>query len=541
MEKRTEVLIVGAGPGGLQLGHYLQQKARSYLILERDEPGAFFRAFPRHEKLLSINKVNTGIEDSELNLRWDWNSLLREDRPMPFRDYSEDYFPLAKDLVRYLQDFGRTQQEAICQGVEVKRIRRRKQMFVVTDQKKRTTCADRLVMATGVSQPCVPKIPGIEHAELYGDVSVDPADFRNQRVLVIGKGNSGFETADNLIGAAAVIHIASPHPLRMAWETKYVGDLRAINNSLIDTYQLKSQNAILDARCERIERRNGCLEVDFAYTHAAGERETLVYDRVICCTGFRFDTGPFDKSCTPHLLPNQRFPQQTSAFESVNVPGLYFAGTLMQARDFKKKQSGFIHGFRYNIRALHRILESRYHGCPWPSREVRADAGELTSSVLGRLNRSSALWQQPGFLCDVLRLPEDHGPARYYEELPVAYVQDGGLGPIGRYCTVTLEFGEELIARSANVLAIDRVNRSDVAGAALSAAIHPVVRLYDHGALVSVHHVLEDLEGRWVEDVHVKPLRAYLFDTIRAPSGTRAGAGIGSGVHPNIEAPSEVK
>ena len=36
-----------------------------------------------------------------------------------------------------------------------------------------------------------PPIPGIETAELYGTVSVDPGEFMDQRVLVIGKGNPG--------------------------------------------------------------------------------------------------------------------------------------------------------------------------------------------------------------------------------------------------------------------------------------------------------------------------------------------------------------
>jgi hypothetical protein len=39
------------------------------------------------------------------------------------------------------------------------------------------------------------------------------------------------------------------------------------------------------------------------------------------------------------------------------VPDLYFTGTLMQSRGFHKSSSGFIHGFRYNITALHRMLE----------------------------------------------------------------------------------------------------------------------------------------------------------------------------------------
>src|SRR6185369_3456681 len=61
-----EVLILGAGPAGLQLGHHLSRAGRSYLILEAgDRPGAFFQRFPRHRTLISSNKVYTGYDDPE--------------------------------------------------------------------------------------------------------------------------------------------------------------------------------------------------------------------------------------------------------------------------------------------------------------------------------------------------------------------------------------------------------------------------------------------------------------------------------------------
>ena len=49
--------IVGAGPGGLQLGRYMLEAKRDYAIFERAErAGAFFERYPRHRKLISINK-----------------------------------------------------------------------------------------------------------------------------------------------------------------------------------------------------------------------------------------------------------------------------------------------------------------------------------------------------------------------------------------------------------------------------------------------------------------------------------------------------
>ena len=42
------------------------------------------------------------------------------------------------------------------------------------------------------------------------------------------------------MGSASYIHICGRSSVRLAYQTHYVGDLRAINNQLVDTYQLKS-------------------------------------------------------------------------------------------------------------------------------------------------------------------------------------------------------------------------------------------------------------------------------------------------------------
>ena len=40
--------------------------------------------------------------------------------------------------------------------------------------------------------------------------------------------------------------------------------------------------------------------------------------------------------------------------------------------------------------------------------------------------------------------------------------------------------------------------------------MHPVIRHYTHGNLVSTHHVTENLENDWTgEETHRQPLRAY--------------------------------
>ena len=176
-------------------------------------------------------------------------------------------------------------------------VTREKGCFCLTSSDGEYFTCRRLIVATGLSVENKPPVPGIEHAEFYSGVSVDPQDFKNQRVLIIGKGNSAFELADTLIPTTIYIHVASPESLRLAWKSRFVGDLRAVNNNFLDTYQLKCQNAILDGIITKIHKKEEEYEVSISYSHAKGEKEVLVYDRIVLAAGFRFDNSIFDDPC----------------------------------------------------------------------------------------------------------------------------------------------------------------------------------------------------------------------------------------------------
>lgn len=508
MLKEYDYIIIGAGPSGLQLGYFLEKSGKNYLILEAgNSPGSFYKEFPRHRKLISINKIYTGYDDPEINLRWDWNSLLNDNEDLLFKHYSRNYFPSALDLVKYLEDFANSFNLRIKYGAKVVEVNKLDTFRVVDDQENIYACK-YLIIATGLSKPYTPAIPGIELAENYANVSVNPEDFANQRVLIIGKGNSAFEVADNLVSTTSLIHVASPNPLSLAWTTKYVGHLRAVNNNFLDTYQLKSQNAILDGSITKINYQNDKFIVSIAYTHANEEQQDLTYDRVIVCTGFRFDDSVFNQSCRPELTINGRFPAQTCEWESINVKGMYFIGVLMHMRDYKKKQSGFIHGFRYNVRALHHILEQKYHNQKLPYKLIKYKPESLTKAIIKRVNRSSGLWQQTGFLCDLIIPSNQEGMAQYYEELPRDYIHESKLGQRDCYYTVSLEFGYD-VDKIPNPFAINRSHPEDIDKASQSTFLHPIIRRFCRGSMICEQHLSEDLEANWTRSVHIKSLLMF--------------------------------
>ncbi|MFC0529827.1 NAD(P)-binding domain-containing protein [Phytohabitans kaempferiae] len=502
---RHRYLIVGAGPAGLQLGYYLGQAGSDYLVVERAErPGEFFRHYPRHRKLISINKVHAVSTDPEIRLRWDWNSLLHEPAELPFAAYSREYFPGADDMVRYLGDFARHHELNVRYGTEVRRVEKSGTGFAVETGDGQVLHAECLIMATGWGRPNIPDVRGIEHAVGYESMSTDPADYAGQRVLILGKGNSAFETASALLGHASMIHLASPRPLRLAWNTKHPGDVRGHHGAVLDSYQFKTLHSVLDCVIDDIRPVGDRFEVHLTYTHAEGETAVMEYESVLRCTGFAMDTSVFGEGCRPKMTPNGRMPVTRPDWQSANVDGLYFAGTLAQDRDFKKASSAFIDGFRYNLRTLTALLRETYEGAPLGYDKVDLDAEALTAAVLDRVNWSSALWTQFEFLCDVLLVDAATGQVRHYHDLPEDYaVTRFGAEP--HYYTFALRWGRE---EYPDVFAIERHPQPD--RAAESAFIHPVIRRYRGGELVEELHLLEDLLAEWRRpERHVRPLHAF--------------------------------
>ena len=118
---------------------------------------------------------------------------------------------------------------------------------------------------------------------------------------------------------------------------------------------------------------------------SSGTPYPLVYDAVINCLGWKHDQALYGHQAAhggsgsdssggsdahaaaslPWMQQNGKYPIMSSEYESRNIPGMYFAGQLGHGKDFRRAAGGFIHGFRYTTRALHRILEARYHSTPW--------------------------------------------------------------------------------------------------------------------------------------------------------------------------------
>ncbi len=485
----VDVCIVGAGPAGLQAGSLLKEKGLKVKILERGEGvAAFFRFFPRQRNLISINKVHTGLSDAEQRLRFDWNSLMKDGGPL-CTDWSRKYFPKADEYVRYLEEFAIALKDDIRLNADVTNIARDGSGFAVSLADGARITASQVLVATGVSKPWLPEtIDGLEHVELYHDYNADPERFTNKRVLILGKGNAALETAESLIETTQAIHVMSPNPVKLAWNSHFVGHLRAVNSNFLDTYQLKSQNAMLDASPMKFERKDGQIICTAQMTAAEGHEIVLAYDHVIACTGFRWDAEILDEDIRPDLQHFGKFPVMTQNWESPDVPGLWFAGTIMQSLDFKKTMSGFVHGFRHNIAALTEFMAVRARGGELPTDRVDLEPRALEFEIRERISLSAAMFLQPGFLCDVIRLDGAEAGERL-RDVPIGWAKEAVLTE-GRHLTITLEFGNF----GANPLHVKRQHNFD---GEPDPFIHPVLRLWEDGVAVETRHFSDHLDADW--------------------------------------------
>ncbi|XP_069510476.1 FAD-dependent oxidoreductase domain-containing protein 2 [Ambystoma mexicanum] len=542
--------IIGAGPAGLQAAYFLQQSQRDYVVFERANiSGSFFSRYPRHRKLISINKLHTGRHNSEFNLRHDWNSLLSSDKQLLFSRYSKDYFPHADDMVRYLQDFSTGLQVSYNTNIVHVRLRKDPQAwnghyFYMTDQHGHDYSCSVLLVATGLGIPHKITFPGSEYAEGYESVSVEPEDFTGQTVLILGRGNAAFETADNILGTANFLHLLGRSRVRLSWSTHYVGDLRAINNGLLDTYQLKSLDGLLEGDLENlalVKDAAGRLHVShrrylekdppaFPQDELDNFAAREAYDRVIRCLGWEFDFSIFDK--TVKLVSGtgrrKKYPLIKPSYEARSIAGLYVLGAASHSIDFRRSAGGFIHGFRYTARVLHRLMEQRYHGVPWPA--VRYPITQLTSTILRRMNEASGLYQMFGVLGDVVLLRGESLEFEYLEEYPLGALSEfeniTGRKVQEELFVITMEYGKNFSGPEKDVFYYNRAV-GDAQEAWQSNFLHPVV--YYFRALPTqkemklrpenwplprpdaIHHVVEDFLTDWTAPIsHILPLRRFL-------------------------------
>ncbi len=437
------VIVIGSGPGGLQVAYELNRRGVEHAVLSADSgPGGMFRRWPFFQRLLSWTKPYASTDrNSRAFERWDWNSLLAEESELrglqtEFMDGSSD-FPSRPEMEASLTAFAERSGITVRYDCRWESTRRddtaEGPRFTLTTSDGEYVC-EHLILAVGIAEPFSPATPGIEHAVHYADTRAAET-YAGRRLFIIGKQNSGFELASGLLQWASRITLASPSPARTSIETRSLVGVRARYVQPFEDSALGGGVDILSASVAEISRVAGAIRVDLKRSDN-GMPVSLDVDEVIAATGF---------TCPLLDLPalgvatfgQARLPAQSAFWESATVPGIHFAGTITSGSAGLKKHgipsySGAVQGHRYNARILVERLAAKHFGVERPRTAIAL--GDLTDLVLDEATNAPELWHQKGYLARVVTVSPDDG-IRDDGTVPLTHFLDTG-GPDGIAITI---------------------------------------------------------------------------------------------------------
>ncbi|XP_048448900.1 FAD-dependent oxidoreductase domain-containing protein 2, partial [Rhincodon typus] len=329
----------------------------------------------------------------------------------------------------------------------------------------------------------------------------------------------------------------------------------AVNNAMLDTYQLKSLDGLLEgdlANIAIVQDRKGKLHLRlrFHFDRNNASQDVLnsndqrllsveeadnfsvrqPYDRVIRCLGWNFDFSIFNNLTKPKRGRGRtnKYPLVKATYESESLPGMFIIGTAGHSIDYRKSAGGFIHGFRYTARAVHHLLEHRYHGTTWPATTLPII--HLTNTIIKRINEASGLYQMFSVLADIVLLQKNATEFEYLEEYPIGALphlqENTGRNAANGLFVINLEYGSNFSRPEADVFHPSR-SVGEPRHAWLSNFLHPVIYFYKRLPTETemmqrpklwplprphyIHHVVEDFLTDWTAaKAHILPLRRFL-------------------------------
>jgi thioredoxin reductase len=418
------LVVVGSGPGGLQVSHALRRLGVDHAVISADAgPGGMFRRWPFFQRLLSWTKPYAPCDrQSAAYERYDWNSLLSDEPTarclMPDLMDGSSYFPSRAEMEQNLASFAARATLPVRYDCRWQSTRQeeerggRRFVLVTSDGEYRTPL---LVMAIGAAEPRIPDIPGADQVPHYAQIG-EVESYRDRRVFIVGKQNSGFEIATALLAWARRIVLASPSPTTLSVDTKSLVGVRARYVQPYEDHVLGGGVIVLDAAIEAIERADAGWRVRTRPTSGTGSGAPagalgFDVDDVITATGFASPLLDLPTLGVTTFGPSD-LPGQTAYWESSTVPGIYFAGTATQgARGLRKhglpSNSGAVHGARYNARVLAEHIARTHFGVLRDRPAVAA--GGLVDRILTELTDGPEIFHQRSYLARIIDADEDGG------------------------------------------------------------------------------------------------------------------------------------
>ncbi|WP_248290066.1 ArsO family NAD(P)H-dependent flavin-containing monooxygenase [Advenella sp. EE-W14] len=281
----VDVVIIGGGQAGLATAYFLRRTGLSFVVLDNQvQPGGAWLH---------------GWQSLRLFSPANWSSL--PGWPMPAS--TSGVYPSRDEVLDYFTRYEARYAMPVMRPVQVQKISKDGQ-FLLTHTEKAIWQSRAVVSATGNwSNPYIPVYPGSDvfkgkqqHSASY----IDPEGYKNQRVAVVGGGNSGAQILAELSKVAQTLWITPSPPVFLPDDV----DGRVLFERATERWLAQKEGRTVDIPIGglgdivmvppvREARERGVLVADrpfsrFTETGIAwddGRHQEI--DAVVWCTGFR--------------------------------------------------------------------------------------------------------------------------------------------------------------------------------------------------------------------------------------------------------------
>lgn len=293
----TEIIVIGAGPIGLELACALKRAGMEYLHFEARQIGYTMTWWPRNTYFFSTTEriEIAGIPAPTITQQ---------------RLTGEEYLAYLRSIVEQLDLQVNTYEPVID-------IQRREDGFVVRTRPlagERSYFSRKLILANGdMDFPNRLDIPGedLPHVSHY---FIDPHQYFRKQLLIVGGRNSAVEAALRCWRAGSKVTISYR-------QSDF--DPRAVKHFLLPDLQAQIELGTIGFLPRTLP-----VEITPEHVTLEGPRGRFKQpaDFVLLSTGFAADSRLFEIAGV-RLLGDARAPQYNPETMETNVPGLYVAGT----------------------------------------------------------------------------------------------------------------------------------------------------------------------------------------------------------------------
>lgn len=178
MNEVLDTIVIGGGQAGLASGYHLKKKGLRFVILEAsDQTGGSWPRYYESLKLFSPARFSS----------------------LPGMKFPGDPngYPKRDEVIRYLHDYETQFQLPVVTNQRVESVKKDREGFIIRTMAEDTYWTRSIINATGsFHNPYTPVITGQEAFQghiLHSSEYRNPEPFRNERVVVVGRGNSAVQ------------------------------------------------------------------------------------------------------------------------------------------------------------------------------------------------------------------------------------------------------------------------------------------------------------------------------------------------------------